>query len=247
MQHAQGHPVEPSTIKLTAAGVALVGDLTLPPDPGGPGGIVVFAHGSGSGRLSPRNRAVAQSLVNDGLATLLFDLLTRDEEIAERHTRHLRFDIPLLASRLVGAIRWVNRQDRLATLPVGLFGASTGAAAALIAATRTDVAAVVSRGGRPDLAGDALPHVRCPTLLIVGGADVEVIELNRRAMKQMSAPTSLHIVPRAGHLFEEPGAMREVTDVASIWFRKHLASPRWREQHAPPSDGAGIPGQGRIR
>src|SRR5207253_1834329 len=135
----------------------------------------------------------------DGFATLLFDLLTRDEEIAERYTRHLRFDIPLLASRLVGAVEWVARDDRTSTLPIGLFGASTGAAAALIAATRADVRAVVSRGGRPDLAGDALPRVRCPTLLIVGGDDVEVIELNRRAMNQMSAPTALHVVPHASH------------------------------------------------
>jgi dienelactone hydrolase len=220
-------PIEPATITV-AGGVALRGDLTVPPHPGG---IIVFAHGSGSGRLSPRNRAVARSLVQGGFATLLFDLLTRDEEIAERYTRHLRFDIRLLADRLVGAIHWVNRQDRLAMLPIGLFGASTGAAAALIAATRTDVSAVVSRGGRPDLAGDALPRVRSPTLLIVGGADVEVLELNRRAMQAMSAPSLLHIVPRAGHLFEEPGALREVTAAALEWFREHLGSARWREQH----------------
>jgi dipeptidyl aminopeptidase/acylaminoacyl peptidase len=162
---------------------------------------------------------------------MLFDLLTRDEEIAERSTRHLRFDIPLLAGRLIGAIEWVIRQDRLAMLPVGLFGASTGAAAALIAATRTDAGAIVSRGGRPDLAGDALPRVRCPTLFIVGGADVEVLELNRRAMQAMTAPTLLHIVRRAGHLFEEPGALREVIAAASEWFREHLGTARWREQH----------------
>lgn len=229
MQPTQQPPSEPTTITFTSAGVALVGDLTVPRDAQG---IVVFAHGSGSGRLSPRNRAVAQSLVKDGLATLLFDLLTRDEEIAERYTRHLRFDIPLLASRLIGAVEWVNRNDALAELPIGLFGASTGAAAALIAATRTDVAAVVSRGGRPDLAGAALPHVRCPTLLIVGGADVEVIALNRRAMQQMTAPTSLHIVADAGHLFEEPGALDEVMDVASIWFRQHLARSHRQDQDA---------------
>jgi len=228
MQHAQGHSIEPSTVAVHAGRVALTGDLTVPAQPGG---IIVFAHGSGSGRLSPRNRAVAESLVGNGFATLLFDLLTRDEEIAERYTRHLRFDIPLLANRLIGAIEWVNRHDRTATLPIGLFGASTGAAAALIAATRTDVAAVVSRGGRPDLAGHALPRVRCPTLLIVGGNDVEVIELNRNALKQMSAPASLRIVPHAGHLFEEPGTLDEVIDVASTFFRDHLATSRWREQH----------------
>lgn len=229
MQHAQGYTIEPSTVAVHAGRVSLTGDLMLPAQPAG---IVVFAHGSGSGRLSPRNRAVAQSLVTDGFATLLFDLLTPEEESAERYTRHLRFDIPLLADRLVGAVQWVNRQDETATLPIGLFGASTGAAAALIAATRTEIAAVVSRGGRPDLAGDALLRVRCPTLLIVGGDDVEVIELNRAAMKAMSAQTSLHIVPHATHLFEEPGTLNEVTRVASAWFRKHLATQRWREQHA---------------
>jgi putative phosphoribosyl transferase len=228
MQHTQGHAIEPRSIKLQAGGVALTGDLTVPPEAGG---VIVFAHGSGSGRLSPRNRSVAQSLVGDGFATLLFDLLTREEESAERYTRHLRFDIPLLSNRLAGAIEWVNRHDQLATLPVGLFGASTGAAAALIAAVHADVAAVVSRGGRPDLAADALPRVRCPTLLIVGGADVEVIELNRRAMRMMTAPTSLHIVANAGHLFEEPGALAEVISVASDWFRKHLTTPRGREPH----------------
>lgn len=228
MQHAQGHAIEPTTVTVTAGAVALTGDLTVPPEPAG---IVVFAHGSGSGRLSPRNRTVAQALVGEGLATLLFDLLTRDEETAERYTRHLRFDIPLLANRLVGAIEWVNRQDRLAMLPIGLFGASTGAAAALIAATRTDVDAVVSRGGRPDLAHDALPRVRCPTLLIVGGDDTEVIELNRRALRQMTAPATLHIVPGAGHLFEEPGTLNEVMRLAAEWFREHLATPHWRETH----------------
>lgn len=233
MQHAQGHAIEPSTVSVYAGPVVLTGDLTIPAQPAG---IVVFAHGSGSGRLSPRNRAVAESLVSDGFATLLVDLLTPDEEIAERYTRHLRFDIPLLANRLVGAVEWVDRHDRTSALPVGLFGASTGAAAALIAATHADVAAVVSRGGRPDLAGDALPNVQCPTLLIVGGDDVEVIELNRMALKKMTAPTTMHIVPHAGHLFEEPGALHEVTKVASGWFCKHLASSRWREQHAAPLD-----------
>jgi dienelactone hydrolase len=203
--------------------------------PSDPSGIVVFAHGSGSSRLSPRNRTVARWLAIDGFATLLFDLLTRDEEAAERYTRYFRFDIPLLASRLIGTIEWVSCQDGLEDLPIGLFGASTGAAAALIAATRTDVRAVVSRGGRPDLAGDVLPLVRCPTLLIVGGADLDVVELNRRAMNRMSASTAIHIVPNAGHLFEEPGVLDEVVDVASQWFRKHLTlrSEQYVEQWGP--------------
>ncbi len=211
--------LEPVTVPVNAHGISLLGDLTVPTKPAG---VIVFAHGSGSSRTSPRNRSVAQALGNSGFATLLFDLLTRDEEYAERYTRHLRFDIPLLAGRLVGAIEWVRTQ--LAAMPLGLFGASTGAAAALIAATRTEVSAIVSRGGRPDLAGDALFDVRCPTLLIVGGADVGVIELNRQAMQMMTAPTSMHIVPRAGHLFEEPGALHEVIDVASAWFRRHLVA-----------------------
>jgi dienelactone hydrolase len=211
--------VSAAPVTVDAADVGLTGDLTVPP---GATGVVVFAHGSGSGRLSPRNRAVAGALVHDGLATLLFDLLTRGEEIAERRTRHLRFDIPLLASRLIGAVDWVARHGALRGLPIGLFGASTGAAAALVAATRTPVRAVVSRGGRPDLAGDALARVPCPTLLIVGGADVEVIALNRQAMQRMPAPTAIHIVPHAGHLFEEPGALAEVVAVASRWLRRHL-------------------------
>ena len=213
--------LEPPPVRVTAGRAALAGDLTIPPHPLG---VVVFAHGSGSSRTSPRNRSVAQSLVADGFATLLFDLLTPEEELADRHTRHLRFDIPLLAERLLGALDWIRHQHRLANLPVGLFGASTGAAAALVTAARSpEVVAVVSRGGRPDLAGAALADVRCPTLLIVGGADLEVLELNREAMQRMTAPTTLHIVPGATHLFEEPGALREVTNVAGAWFRRHLA------------------------
>jgi dienelactone hydrolase len=223
MEYGHDQPIESATVRLDAHGTQLIGDLTVPPHAGG---MIVFAHGSGSGRSSPRNRAVADSLVNGGFATLLFDLLTRQEEIDERYTRHLRFDIPLLADRLVGAVKWVRGQQRLATLPIGLFGASTGAAAALIAATRAPIAAVVSRGGRPDLAGSALPLVRCPTVLIVGSADLEVLELNRRAMRTMTAPTSLHIVPEAGHLFEEPGALHEVMAVAAGWFRDQLRSAR---------------------
>jgi putative phosphoribosyl transferase len=216
------------TVTVDAADVGLTGDLSVPR---GATGVVVFAHGSGSGRLSPRNRAVAGALVDDRFATLLFDLLTRGEEAAERRTHHLRFDIPLLASRLVGAVDWVARQGALRGLPIGLFGASTGAAAALIAATRTPVRAVVSRGGRPDLAGDALARVHCPTLLIVGGADVEVLALNRRAMQRIPAPSAIHVVPHAGHLFEEPGALPEVVAVASQWFRDQLA--RWSSVASP--------------
>jgi putative phosphoribosyl transferase len=219
MQPAPDAPLSPTTVTVHVGGVALTGDLTVPP---GATGIVVFAHGSGSSRLSPRNRAVAKALVQDGFATLLFDLLTHDEDAAERAARRLRFDIPRLANRLVGAVQWVTSQGALHRLPIGLFGASTGAAAALIAATQTRVRVVVSRGGRPDLAGDALSCVRCPVLLIVGSADAEVLELNRRAMQRMPAPTAIHIVPRAGHLFEEPGAMAEVVAVASQWFATYL-------------------------
>lgn len=228
MQPGREHPIQPMTVGLSVRGVSLLGDLTLPREPAG---IIVFAHGSGSSRTSPRNRTVARALVANRLATLLFDLLTREEEFVERNTRHLRFDIPLLADRLVGAIDWLKSQRVLGKLPIGLFGASTGAAAALIAATRTEVDAIVSRGGRPDLAGDALAEVRCPTLLIVGGDDHVVIDLNRQAMARMSAPTSMHVVPHAGHLFEEPGAMQQVIDAASAWFRTHLARPR-RDEHA---------------
>jgi len=211
---------QPQTMLVRAGRVALTGDVTLPGAP--PAGVIVFAHGSGSGRTSPRNRHVASSLVRAGFATLLFDLLTRDEEAAERATRHLRFDIALLSDRLVDTLSWCARQPALANLPVGVFGASTGAAAALIAATRFPVGAVVSRGGRPDLANTALGLVRCPTLLIVGGADTEVIELNRRALQRMTAPTRLQIVPGAGHLFEEPGALDTVHELAAEFFRQHL-------------------------
>jgi putative phosphoribosyl transferase len=209
------------TTVVRAGRVALTGDVTVPAHAPA-NGLVVFAHGSGSSRLSPRNMRVAGCLVRAGFATLLFDLLTRDEEQAERHTRHLRFDIALLADRLVATLEWAARQPQLAGLPIGVFGASTGAAAALIAATRYPVGAVVSRGGRPDLAGTALALVRCPTLLIVGGHDTEVIELNRRALQRMTAPTKLHIVPGAGHLFEEPGALDTVHELASGFFRQFL-------------------------
>jgi dienelactone hydrolase len=194
--------------------------------PASPGGLVVFAHGSGSGRLSVRNQFVAASLQREGFATLLFDLLTAEEEAAERITRHLRFDIALLAGRLLGVTRWLGRVPSLAPLPIGYFGASTGAAAALVAAAQAPVAAVVSRGGRPDLAGASLPLVRAPTLLIVGGDDTEVIALNRHALAMMTCEKALSIVPFATHLFEEPGTLQEVTRLAGAWFSRHLRDVR---------------------
>jgi putative phosphoribosyl transferase len=182
-------------------------------------GLIVFAHGSGSGRLSPRNNYVARALAAVGFGTLLLDLLTPDEE----GRRAAVFDIPLLASRLVLAIDWVREQAETRDLPIGLFGASTGAGAALLAAAKDKrVAAVVSRGGRPDLAGEALPQVRAPTLLIVGALDGPVIDLNRRAAAQLTAENELIVVPGAGHLFEEPGTLDEVVRQAVRWFSNHL-------------------------
>ena len=219
-QHSEDQLV--TQVRIPVGRVTLTGDLVVPSEPTG---IIVFAHGSGSARASPRNRAVSDTFVHDGFATLLFDLLTREEETADRYTGHLRFDIALLANRLVGAIKWLGRNDRSVALPLGVFGASAGTAAALIAAARLrDIGAIVSRSGRPDLANDELPYVRCPTLLIVGGDDPEVLELNRYALHRMSAEARLHVVPGAGHLFEEPGAMREVTIAAGEWFHKHLGS-----------------------
>lgn len=188
--------------------------------PAAPQGLIIFAHGSGSSRFSPRNQAVAQALVEAGLATLLLDLLTE----AEAERRENVFNIPLLGDRLVQAIDWAGGQALLVSVPIGLFGASTGAGAALrAAAARPDaVRAVVSRGGRPDLAGEILPLVRAPTLLIVGGRDEPVIDLNRRAMGAMSAPVTLKIVPGATHLFEESGALAEVIRLATEWFAAHL-------------------------
>jgi dienelactone hydrolase len=190
--------------------------------PAAPLGIVVFAHGSGSSRFSPRNNAVAEAFALAGIATLLFDLLTPDEEGDRRNV----FDIPLLAGRLVHAVEWVSDQPDLARLPLGLYGASTGAAAALVAAARLGrrISAVVSRGGRPDLAGAALAGVGAPTLLIVGGADHGVIELNEDAAELIKAPKKLQIVPGATHLFEEPGAMEAVIDHARRWFSECFRS-----------------------
>ncbi len=187
-------------------------------------GIVLFAHGSGSSRFSPRNRHVASVLQRGGLATLLVDLLTQDEEEVDLRTAHLRFDIPMLAERVAGATDWLIRDERTAAMRIGYFGASTGAAAALVAAARRPdaVAAVVSRGGRPDLAGGALKSVRAPTLLLVGSEDGHVIRLNRDAFGQMSCERRLEIIPGAGHLFEEPGTLDKVAALARDWFQLHL-------------------------
>ena len=205
--------------------IALQADLVIPEDATA---IVVFAHGSGSSRFSPRNRAVAFTLNEGDLATLLLDLLTIDEQRIDEYTGHLRFDIPLLADRLVGAIDWVGRQPQTLDLKIGLFGASTGAAAALVAAADRPemVGAVVSRGGRPDLAGDSLPAVAAPVLLIVGGSDLPVIDMNREAEQSLRAESRLTIVPGASHLFEEPGKLEEVAALARDWFQEHIAAER---------------------
>ena len=203
----------------------LAGDLSIPTDARG---IVVFAHGSGSSRNSPRNRFVADTLRAAGLATLLMDLLTEAEEAEDVRTLALRFDIGLLARRLASATDWLAQQPDVSALPVGYFGASTGAGAALVAAAERPaaVAAVVSRGGRNDLAGQSLGSVRAPTLLIVGGADEPVIEMNRDALRQMSALTHLEIIPGATHLFEEPGALEQVAMLARAWFAHYLGAFR---------------------
>jgi putative phosphoribosyl transferase len=208
-------------VEVPVRGAALAGTLTVP---AGAKGVVVFAHGSGSGRFSPRNRAVARALVEAGLATLLMDLLTAEEDAEDARTARLRFDIPMLAERVGGAIEWLSSERSVANLGVGCFGASTGAAAALIAAAERPrrVRAVVSRGGRPDLAGDALPRVRAPTLLIVGGRDTVVIDLNRQAQAGLGGLSELAIVPGATHLFEEQGALDQVVALARGWFLRLL-------------------------
>jgi putative phosphoribosyl transferase len=218
------HTIAEQRVRLTAGRVALEGNLGLPADASG---VVLFAHGSGSGRHSPRNRFVAEQLRDAGLGTLLIDLLTEREGAIDARTAHLRFDIGLLADRLVGAVNWLARDERTAELPVGLFGASTGGAAALVAAAERPerVAAVVSRGGRPDLAGAALPVVGTPTLLIVGGDDDVVITLNQQAMARLGSPVKeLVIIPGASHLFEEPGKLDEVARLAAEWFGRHLSA-----------------------
>lgn len=208
-------------VRVHGGNAELEGTLAVPDDARG---IVLFAHGSGSSRRSPRNRRVARTLQEAHLATLLFDLLTPEEERIDVVTRRLRFDIPLLAERMKGACDWVGSQPSLARLAIGVFGASTGAAAALIAAAdRPDaVHAVVSRGGRPDLAGAALERVRAPTLAIVGGRDTEVIALNEAALSRMACTKRLEIVEGATHLFEEPGTLDRVADLAASWLSRHL-------------------------
>ena len=234
---------EEAHVSVEAGGVTLEGDLVVPEEAGG---VILFAHGSGSSRHSSRNHRVARTLQEAGLATLLVDLLTSEEEEVDRVTAHLRFDIPMLAGRLGGAIGWLQRHPATEALPIGLFGASTGAGAALIAAAERPeaIGAVVSRGGRPDLAGEALPRVQAPTLLIVGGRDYAVIEMNEEALAQLRTETEkrLEIVPGATHLFEEPGTLDEVARLAGDWFVRHLearlpmpATPSREEAHEAPT------------
>ena len=223
MQDARADVRQPVQIKVGAD--LLEGDLVVPEKATG---LVIFAHGSGSSRFSRRNRLVAQVLERGGFATLLLDLLTKEEDAIDVRTREYRFDIDRLAHRVIAAIDWADQQPALRALPVACFGASTGAAAALMAAAdRPDnVHAVISRGGRPDLAGDALPRVLAPTLLIVGGDDDVVIQLNQDAMRRMEAPVQLEIVPGATHLFEEPGTLERVSELAREWCARHLTSSR---------------------
>lgn len=210
-----------ASVRLLIDGLALAGILVVPERALG---VVLFAHGSGSSRFSPRNRAVARGLQQAGFATLLFDLLTPLEEAADAIDGHLRFDVGLLARRLMAATIWAAANPVTRLLPLGYFGSSTGAAAALIAAARLGhaVSAVVSRGGRPDLAGEALAMVNAPTLLIVGGDDQAVLDLNRRALPRLAGERDLALVPGATHLFEEPGALEQVTRLAADWFGRHF-------------------------
>ncbi len=211
------HATEP----IQLGSLALPGDLVIPE---GAHGLVVFVHGSGSGRTSPRNRQVARALQQHRLATLLLDLLTEEEA----QDRHKVFDIPLLSQRVQEAMHWTRHHPDLSRCPLGLFGASTGAAAALVAAAQQpdQVAAVVSRGGRPDLASGILGRVQAPTLLIVGGLDTEVLVLNQQALRQLRGPKRLEVVPGAGHLFEEPGALSTVAAFAAHWYQQHLTIKR---------------------
>lgn len=210
-------------MRVLAGPVGLDGDLATP---AAAQGVVLFAHGSGSGRHSPRNRQVAATLGRVGFATLLLDLLTPEEEVVDRQSGRLRFDVELLAGRLLVAAGWLAADQRTAGLPIGLFGASTGAGAALLAAAERPqtVAAVVSRGGRPDLAGAALGRVQAPTLLIVGALDPQVLELNRAALGRLGSEASLEVVPGASHLFEEPGTLERVAELAVGWFTRWLAA-----------------------
>ncbi|HEY7182161.1 MAG TPA: dienelactone hydrolase family protein [Blastocatellia bacterium] len=210
-------------VRIPAGDAVLDGDLAIP---SGASGIAVFAHGSGSSRHSPRNRNVARVIREAGVGSLLFDLLTREEESVDVFTRHLRFDIELLTSRLIEATQWIAGREETRNLRVGYFGSSTGAAAALKAAAALgeEVGAVVSRGGRPDLAGGALPLVKAPTLLIVGGHDETVIELNQDAYARLRCEKELKVIPGATHLFEEAGALEQVADLAAAWFKERLQS-----------------------
>jgi putative phosphoribosyl transferase len=220
-----------SAVQILAAGVILDGDLAVP---GHAAGVVVFAHGSGSSRHSPRNRMVAARLQEAGYATLLMDLLTAEEDEVDSRTRKFRFDIPRLASRLTGAILWLSDRADTADMPIALFGASTGAAAALVAAAEVPdhVQLVISRGGRPDLAGDALRRVRAPSLLIVGGRDLEVLDLNKAAAARLSGPVEIAVVPGATHLFEEPGVLDRVVELAITALRQHLAASTSKPREA---------------
>jgi len=221
MRHVAHGTVTEAPVRIPVSDAALNGDLAIPE---AASGLVTFAHGSGSGRKSPRNRAVAAALWSGGFATLLLDLLTEGEERVDAITAEHRFDIELLAERLTVAVDWATRDARTAVLPIGLFGASTGAAAALVATAErpNDVRAVVSRGGRPDLAGVALGAVRAPTLLIVGSLDYPVIELNEQALRKLRSIKELEIVPGATHLFEEPGTLDQVSALARDWFARFL-------------------------
>lgn len=225
MQNKTQDHVDETTVHIPVGRVTLEGDLAIP---AGAESIILFAHGSGSSRFSSRNRYVARYLQREGLATLLFDLLTSAEEKIDSYNMQLRFDIDLLALRLSGATRWVNTQKETGQMAIGYFGASTGAAAALIAENNHQgaVQAIVSRGGRPDLAGRALSLVKAPTLFIVGGEDHQVITLNELAMEKVRAVKKMSIVPGATHLFEEPGTLELVADLASNWYIQYLKVPK---------------------
>ncbi len=226
---------EARLVRIPASSVTLEGDLRVPD---GAQGVVAFAHGSGSSRFSPRNQFVAGVLERADLATLLLDLLTHEEEVVDEVTGHLRFDVGLLAARLVAATDWLTQQPDTREMSLGYFGASTGAAAALIAAAEQPALAraVVSRGGRPDLAGPALSRVRAPTLLVVGSRDEVVLDLNRAAFEQLRGEKRLEIVPGATHLFEEPGTLEQVARLARDWFLRYLTRPERR-----PANGDGGP------
>jgi dienelactone hydrolase len=238
MARATNAEVDRLNVSIECGGLVLRGELALPP---GSPGLVMFVHGSGSSRHSPRNQFVAGSLQRAGLGTMLFDLLTEEEERAEAQTRHLRFDIPLLSGRIGAVLGWLHSEGRTARAKIGLFGASTGAAAALCAAADNPdkVAAVVSRGGRPDLAESALDRVRCPTLFLVGGDDEPVITINSQAFSRLAAAEKdLVVLPGASHLFEEPGKLEAVAELAGDWFDRFLLG---RE-----TAGAGPPGRSLV-